>query len=633
MDQGAGTIATPIPYPDLKSPKRRRGGRNPSLGVRPATVLGAAALLVVAGAIGTARPAAAATCEQLAGAPLPGNGAITAAVSVAAGKFTAPGSAATYPNLPAFCRVSATLRPTPDSAINVEVWLPQGEAWNGRFVGTGNGGYAGVIQYGELTATLQLGFAVANTDMGTTPANVLDGKPIIGHPERWIDWGFRSTHLMTVAAKLVVQAFYDRAAAYSYFAGCSTGGGQGLHEAQQFPDDYDGILAGAPAENRTHLHTEILWPYFVSHRTPDSLIPANKTKLITNAVVAACATQSGGLPSDPYLTDPRACRFDPGQLLCQAGANDTSQCLTQGQVDTARLFYDGPRDPRTGHLIYPGLQPGSESGSLFDWAYLQGFSPFLPLTEPGFDALFYWAFGPNWDWRSFDFDRNVSQLDDKLAVILNANNPDLTRFQERGGKLLGFHGWADPLVPPQDFVNYYLRVGAWLNIHDQYSAFPGASNFTRSVAENYPNNSLVADYLGVGAAGGTVKDSSVNNQRLQEFFRLFMAPGMGHCGGGSGPNQFYNATSSFLPVPADAQHNTLLALQRWVEQGAAPQQIIATKYVNDDPAQGVAQTRPLCVFPQVARYRGQGDANDAASFDCVPGSDQANPLPASEFLK
>lgn len=184
MDQGAGIIATPIPYPDLKPPKRRRGGRNPGLGARPATVLGAAALLVVAGAIGTARPAAAATCEQLAGAPLPGNGAITAAVSVPAGKFTAPGTAATYPNLPAFCRVSATLRPTPDSAINVEVWLPQGAAWNGRFVGTGNGGYAGAIQYGELTATLELGFAVANTDMGTTPANVLNGKPIIGYPER-----------------------------------------------------------------------------------------------------------------------------------------------------------------------------------------------------------------------------------------------------------------------------------------------------------------------------------------------------------------------------------------------------------------------------------------------------------------
>lgn len=612
---------------------KRRSRRQRGLGTRPAAVLGTAVLLVAAGAIGTARPAAAATasCEQFAGASLPGNGAVTAAVSFPAGSFTSPGTTTTYPNLPAFCRVSATLRPTPDSNINVEVWLPQGTAWNGRFVGTGNGGYAGAINYAELAGALQLGFAVANTDMGTAPSTALDGKPIIGHPERWIDWGYRSTHLMTVAAKRVVQAFYGSVAAYSYFAGCSTGGGQGLHEAQQFPDDYDGILAGAPAENRTHLHTEIIWPYVVSHRTPDSLIPPDKTQLITNAVLAACATQSGGLPSDRYLTEPRACGWDPEQLLCQEGANDTSQCLTPAQVDTAQMLYDGPRDPRTGHLIYPGVPRGSESGSTFDWAFLQGLSPALPATEPLFDALFYWAFGPNWDWRSFDFDRNVFQLDDVLARILNANNPDLTRFRAHGGKLLGFHGWADALVPPQDFINYYLRVGAWLSILDRDPALPEASNFASSVAENFRVNSVTESELGVRAWGGTVTDSSVDNRPVQEFFRLFMVPGMGHCGGGPGPNQFYNATLS--PAPADAQHNALLALQRWVEQGVAPKQIIATKYVNDTPTQGVAQTRPLCVFPQVARYGGQGDENDAASFDCVMDGDQANPLPPPKFLK
>ncbi len=617
----------------LKRRSRRQHGRNPGLGKRPAVILGTAALLVAAGVIGMARPtlAATASCEQFAGASLPGNGAVTGAVSIPAGSFTAPGTTATYPNLPAFCRVSAALRPTPDSNINVEVWLPQGTAWNGRFVGTGNGGYAGAINYAELAGALQLGFAVANTDMGTAPSTGLDGKPIIGHPERWIDWGYRSTHLMTVAAKRVVQAFYGSVAAYSYFAGCSTGGGQALHEAQQFPDDYDGILAGAPAENRTHLHTEIIWPYVVSHRTPDSLIPPDKTQLITNAVLAACAAQSGGLPSDRYLTEPRACRWDPEQLLCQDGANDTSQCLTPAQVDTARMLYDGPRDPRTGHLIYPGVPRGSESGSTFDWAALQGLSPALPATEPLFDALFYWAFGPNWDWRSFDFDRNVFQLDDVLARILNANNPDLTRFRAHGGKLLGFHGWADALVPPQDFVNYYLRVGTWLSILDRDPALPEASNFASSVAESFRVNSVTESELGVRAWGGTVEDSSVDNRRVQEFFRLFMVPGMGHCGGGPGPNQFYNATLS--PAPADAQHNALLALQRWVEQGVPPQQIIATKYVNDTPAQGVAQTRPLCVFPRVARYGGQGDVNDAASFDCVTDGDQANPLPPPKFLK
>ena len=311
----------------------------------------------------------------------------------------------------------------------------------------------------------------------------------------------------------MVQAFYGSVAAYSYFAGCSTGGGQALHEAQQFPDDYDGILAGAPAENRTHLHTEIIWPYVVSHRTPDSLIPPDKTQLITNAVLAACA--NGGQPSDRYLTEPRACRWDPEKLLCQDGANDTSQCLTPAQVDTAQMLSDGRRDPRTGRLIYPGVPRGSESGSTFDWTALQGLSPTLPATEPLFDGLFYWAFGANWDWRSFDFDGNVFQLDDVLARILNANNPDLTRFRAHGGKLLGFHGWADALVPPQDFVNYYLRVGAWLSILDRDPALPEASNFASSVAENFRVNSVTESDLGVrvwGEPSRTVRSTTVGRK-------------------------------------------------------------------------------------------------------------------------
>jgi len=595
-----------------------RHGWGADIRMRPAVVLGAAALLAL-GAIGAPRPVVALGCEELAGAVLPGNGTITAAQSQPAGSFTAPGTTTTYPNLPASCRVSATLRPSPDSDIKVEVWLPQDAAWNGRFVGTGNGGYAGAIRYDELAGPLQLGFAVANTDMGTAPATALDGKPLIGHPEKWIDWGYRSTHLMTIAAKQVVETFYGQAAAYAYFTGCSTGGGQGLHEAQQFPEDYDGILAGAPAENRTHVHTEVLWAYTVTHRTPDSLIPADKAQLITNAVLGACAGQSGGLPSDPYLTEPRACRWDPAELLCPAGTSDTSQCLTQAQVDAARLLYDGPRNPRTGQLIYPGVPRGGESGSTFDWPALQGLSPTLPSPEPLFDALFYWVFGPDWDWRSFDFDRNMAQVDDVLAGILNANSPDLTRFQARGGKLLGFHGWADALVPPQDFINYYLRVAAFLRGGGQQAALPGNADLVNDVIQARFDN------------GEAASDGSTDHRRTQSFFRVFMVPGMGHCGGGPGPNQFYNGT--FSPVPADVQHNSLLALQRWVEEDVAPQQIIATKYVNDDPAHGVAQTRPLCVFPRVARYKGQGDVNDAANFTCVRGESQDNPIPAPEYLR
>jgi len=574
--------------------------------------------LLAAGVIGTPHGAAAAGCEELVGSELLGHGTITATAAVPAGTFTAPDTTA-YQNLPAFCRVFATLAPTPDSDIKIEVWLPQGTAWNGRFVGSGNGGYAGAIRYDELAGAAQLGFAVANTDMGTTPATVLDGKPIVGHPEKWIDWGYRSTHLMTLAGKEIVRAFYDRGADHSYFTGCSTGGGQALHEAQQFPNDYDGILAGAPAENRTHLHAEIVWAYAVPNRSPESLIPLDKAQLITQAVLAACAGQDGGLPSDTYLTDPHACHWNPSALLCQGGANDTSQCLTPAQVDTAELLYDGPRNPRTERLIYPGVPRGSESGSTFDWAALEGLSPILPTTEPQFDGLFYWVFGSNWDWHGFDFDRNMLQTDAVLAAILNANSPDLHTFRAHGGKLLGFHGWADALVPPQDFVNYYRRVGALLRGSDGQRSRQDEDGLIGSVAQ-------------VGSGQPENADSATaSNQRTQSFFRLFMVPGMGHCGGGPGPNQFYNG--GFSPVPADAQHNALLALQRWVEDGVAPQQIVATKYVNDDPAQGVAQTRPLCVFPQVAHYGGQGDVNDAASFECVPGSKQDNPRVAPQYLR
>ena len=598
-------------------PRRCRAGRIGSR-MRPAAALGAVAVLA-AGAAGMARPAAAAGCEDLAGAALPGNGTVTAALAQPAGNFTAPGTATTYPNLPAFCRVSATLRPSPDSDIKVEVWLPQGTAWNGRFVGTGNGGYAGAIRYDELAGALGLGFAVANTDMGTAPSTSLNGKPLVGRPEKWIDWGYRSTHLTTVAAKQVVATFYGQGAAYSYFTGCSTGGGQALHEAQQFPEDYDGILAGAPAENRTHVHTEVVSAYAVTHSTAGSLIPADKARLITASAVAACAGQGGGLPSDPYLTEPRACRWDPAEIQCAEGANDTAQCLTPAQVEAARRIYDGPRNPRTGRLIYPGPERGSESGSTFDWPFLQGLSPTLPSTEPQFDGLFYWAFGPNWDWRSFDFDRDMAQLDDVLAGILNANSPDLSSFRARGGKLLGFHGWADALVPPQDFIDYYLRTAAFGRGDDGQAALPDNADAVNEVIQADADSATTA---GAGPA---------DQRRTRDFFRLFMVPGMGHCGGGPGPNQFYNAT--FSPAPADAQHNSLLALQRWVEEGVAPQQIVATKYANDDATQGVAPTRPLCAFPRAARYRGQGDANDAASFTCAPSGNYDNPTPAPEYLR
>lgn len=577
------------------------------------------AALLAGGVLGLAPMLAmAADCAGLAGATLPGSyGTVTDATLVPAGSFTAP-TGTSYAIPAPFCRVQATLRPSPDSDIKVEVWLPQGDAWNGRYLGTGNGGYAGTISYGALANGVQLGFATANTDMGTAPSTSLDGRPIIGRPEKWIDWGYRATHLMTVAAKEVLQAHYGKASQYSYFSGCSTGGSQALHEAQQFPEDYDGILAGAPANNRTHLHTDILWDFDVTHRTPDSLIPPDKLALMTRAVLAACATQSGGLPDDPYLTDPRLCRWDPGEIQCAEDASDTSNCLLPAQVEAARQIYDGPRNPRTGNLIYAGAKRGSESGSTFDWAALQGIT--IPSDIPQFSGLFYWAFGPDWDWRSFDYDRDMALLDDLFAAVFNANDPDLSRFSGRGGKLIGFHGWADALVPTQDFVSYYERVAARDRGQSEETPASYGGDLVSTVIQGpeYRN----------GDDGSASGDPA---SKTAQYFRLFLAPGMGHCSGGPGPNQFGNVQPA--AVPADPEHNLLLALQRWVEQGVAPRSVTATKFVNDTPASGVAATRPLCAYPRVARYTGHGDPNDAASFTCVRGARADNPTPAPEYLR
>ncbi len=533
-----------------------------------------------------ARPAAAQSCEDLASTSFDGV-TVTAAQSVPAGSYAAP-SGTTYPGLPSFCRVAATLTPTVESDIKVEIWMPSDpHAWNGRFVGTGNGGYAGAIVYSELAATLSLGFAVINTDMGTSPSTTFNGKPLTGNTEKQIDFAYRSTHLMTVVGKQMVEAYYGRKPDYSYFTGCSTGGGQALHEAEQFPNDYDGIVGGDPAQNRTNLHVSILWQYAVTHQTPASTIPETLLQAVTDSVVAACGVASGSLPDDPFLTDPRTCNWNPRQLLCAPG--QTAGCLNADQANALNLIYDGPRNPRTGALIFPGANRGSEAGSLFDIAGQEGLT--LGQTEPTFDGLFYWVFGPDWNWRTFDFDQDVASLNAALGPVANANSTDLSSFQAHGGKFLMYHGWADALIPSQDSIDYFLRL----------TATQGKEGSAAAI------------------------------RRTHGFFRLFMAPGMGHCFGGPGPNVFGGANNP--GGPADADHNVLLALQRWVEQGQAPDRIIATKFPGDDQIKPPAMTRPLCVFPKVPRYDGSGASNDAASFACVNDHVSDNPMAAPQYLQ
>jgi feruloyl esterase len=383
-----------------------------------------------------------ATCASLAGLRLPDT-TITAAEPVAAGTYTAP-NGQVFANLPAFCRIAATLTPTSDSNIKIEVWMPY-SGWNGRYLGTGNLNLGGLIVYDAMAALLPLNYVVANTDMGTSPVatDPLRSRVLTGHPEKQIDFGTRSTHLTTVRSKQIIKVFYGERPKYSYFFGCSTGGGQGIHEALQFPGDYDGIVARAPQINWTHNNLSNTWNYQAFNGSGN--ITAAQATAITAAVVKQCAGKDSGLSSDNFLTDPRDCHWDPAALQCKGGATDASTCLTTPQVAALRKFYEGPINPRTGERIYAGRTRGSESNN----GYPAGIAP---------GGIAYWVFGNDFDPLTFDFDHDMNMIDDALAARLNANTADLDEFKSHGGKLLLFHGFADPVVPTLNTVAYYERL-------------------------------------------------------------------------------------------------------------------------------------------------------------------------------
>jgi feruloyl esterase len=533
---------------------------------------------------------------------------ITSAKDNTSGVFVVPGSnpPATFTGLPAFCRVTATLTPSSDSSIKIEVWLPE-STWNGRFLGTGGGGFQGVITYAELASGIQHGFASTNSDLGTgssgcsplycgsngnmgNPLAIAFGDPaapstgLFGHPERIKDFGFRAIHLMTLRGKEIAGAFYGQHAHKAYFAGCSTGGQNALMEAQRFPDDYDGILAGAAAFNRTHLHMAGLSAWQNTHATPGRFIQPGQMTLINQAVLKQCVGQDGGASTDQFLTDPRDCHFDPKELLCTGGMVPPA-CLTAEQVTTMQKYYGGTIDPVNGQVINPGSERGNETDNL--QALGLAFTERLP--EPAFDGLFYWVFGPSFgypasavNFANFDFHRDVDKVDDQLAAVLNANSSDLGEFRQHGGKLIMYHGWADPLIPSPSSINYFNALVGNDGHGFQQASFGGNRN--PSLA------------------------------RTQSYARLFMVPGMYHCSGGPGPNTF----------------DALTPLLNWVEAGVAPETIVATKFVNDTPP-AVQMTRPLCVFPKVAKYSGSGSTSIAANFTCVADEHDFNQTPAPKF--
>jgi feruloyl esterase len=503
---------------------------------RPIVVLGVATLALMAASV---RPAAAATCESLASLTRP-NTTILTAQAQPAGPFAIPGAAANAPAnpalaaLPAFCRVAASLHPSADSDIRIEVWLPA-SGWNGKLQSVGNGGWAGTIGYPALGAALAAGYATAATDTGHA-GNTARFAP--GHPEKMVDYGYRAVHEMTAAAKALIAAFYGNGPRLSYWNGCSTGGRQGLMEALRYPADYDGIIAGAPVNYRTHQLTWELWVAQAVHQTEASYIPPAKYPAIHKAALDACDANDG--LTDGLIDDPRTCRFDPQAIACTAG--DTSACLTPAQVQAARRIYSPAVNPRTQQEIFPALQPGSELG----WGGLAGPQAVGEAVE-FFQYVVY--NDPAWDFRTLSWETGADAADKAAGEVLNVIDPNLKPFFDRGGKLLLYHGWNDQLVAPVNTINY----------HDAIVASVGRSTAASSM-------------------------------------RLFMMPGTTHCAGGEGPNTF----------------DRMRAIEQWVEQGQAPSRIVASHATGGV----VDRTRPLCVYPEVARYVGTGSIDDAANFVC-----------------
>ena len=502
----------------------------------------------------TATPA---SCEGLAQLALP-NTRINAAQTVTTGEFTPPGRATSIKGLPPFCRVSATLTPSTDSDIKVEVWLPL-SGWNGKYRGQGNGGFAGSISFDALASAIKLGYASAGTDTGHTGN---DAAWALGHSEKIVDFGWRAIHEMTLKAKLIIQNFYGESPKQSYFSSCSNGGREALMEAQRFPADYDGIIAGAPANYWTRLLTSGMLMQSVTLKG-DGYIPAAKLPAITAAVMKACDEQDG--VKDGLLTDPRQCKFDPSLLICKDAESDA--CLTASQARALKAIYDGAQQSGE-ELFFPGFTMGSEGSGWNAWITgpMPGRSTGFFFGSQFFTNMVYEK--ADWDYRTFNFAEGRKLAESKTAAALDSINPNLKAFKGRGGKLIMYHGWNDPAIPPVNTINYF--------------------------------QSLL---------------TTMGRREADSFVRLFMVPGMGHCGGGPGPNVF----GQIEPAVDDPEHNVYRALEQWVERGIAPERLTATRY-NDDRnrAQGVKMTRPLCAYPRVAKYKGTGDSNDAANFVCGP---------------
>ncbi len=498
-----------------------------------------------------------------------------------------------------FCRVQGVARPSSDSEIKFEVWIPTAaKDWSGRFKLNGTGGYAGAIPYPRLVQDIGDGFVTAASNMGHDGGEGPDWT--LNHPEKVKDWGLRAHYYVATAAKTLANAYYGKPVRHSYFEGCSNGGRQAMMMAQRYPELFDGIAAGAPSQ----FYPEILtWlAYSGKIQTPvqgQPVLSATKRQLLSRASHAACDAQDG--LADGQITNPRVCTFNPAALLCTAG--DTPNCLTTSELTVAQAMYAGMRTSG-GVQRYAGVMPGSEA----EWDPAFGdngrYGPFI-------GHYVYSRTSPPYDWRrDLNWDDQFDHIKAFITPVTAAPSPDLTAFKARGGKLVQFHGWADPIVPPQGSPAYYNALIQF----EKFKHLPRAG-YDEAVAKL--------------SAAQVTADSLALASTVQGYHRLFMLPDVGHCRSGAGPDAIGGGFIEPAKAQRTAESHVVSALARWVEQGVAPTAIVATKY---DGNGAITRQRPICAYPQAAVYRGSGDMNAAASFACATPAAEQVPTNATDIL-
>lgn len=477
-------------------------------------------------------------------------------------------------NLTSLCAVIVNATSSAESSFTFGLFLP--DAWNSRFLAVGNGGFAGGINWLSMGDGPPYGFATVSTDTGHN-GTFLDMSFALDSTERKADWGYRAMHESIVMAKSIVSSYYGSAPTYSYFTGCSTGGRQAMKEVQMFPEDFDGVMAGCPSWWTTHQQTWQLEVGLINlPENTSHYIHPDTFDWISDQVIAQCDSSDG--IEDGIIMDPKKCDLYLEAMLCSP--NSTTTCLTADQIRTLEALYR-PLAYDNNTWAYPNFGVGSEAQMASSFGDVGTNAPSLYGTQY---VQYMVVNDPNWDFKDFSY-AIIEQADAINPGNASANDYDLSAFHARGGKLLQYHGYADGLIPTDASIYLYRQI----------------------LSTMYGQHGVEVD----------------------DWYRFFLVPGMHHCGQsvGDAPWLFGGSGQTQSLVPAqlagtiaglrDEEHDALLALMAWVEQGTAPERIVATKFVNDTVALGVQRQRPICAFPRYASYVGSGNVSEAASWECV----------------